>query len=137
MVWLFLLFVVLPISELVLILQVGAWLGLWRTVGLIVITAVVGASMWRSQGLSILWSIRERIGRDETPGRELVAGMLVLIGGIFFLTPGFITDTLGFFCLIPWTRSLMLKSLRRWLERKIREGKLKVFVRDGHGNGSN
>lgn len=128
MTWIFLIFVALPLSELVLLLKVGAWLGLWNTVGIILLTALVGATMWRSQGLSLLWKIRNRLSRNELPAREMIEGVLVLVGGVFFLTPGFITDTFGFVLLIPATRSVVLDRLRAWLERKAEEGRVDVYV---------
>lgn len=126
--WIFLLFVALPITELVLLLKVGAWIGIWETVGIIVVTAFVGASMWRSQGLSIIWSIRKRLSQQEVPARELLEGVMVLVGGAFFLTPGFITDTFGFLCLIPATRQVLLQWIRQWLQTKIEEGEINVYV---------
>jgi len=129
--WLFLLFVGLPVTEIVLLLKVGAWLGVWETAGLIVLTAFVGASMWRSQGMSILWAIQDRLSRDEMPAEELLEGVMILVGGVFFLTPGFITDTVGFLFLIPTSRSLILRWLRRWLQRQVEKGNVQIYVSKG------
>lgn len=131
MTWVFIVFVVLPLSELILLLKVGAWIGLWKTIGIILVTALVGATMWRSQGLSLLWAIRDRLRRNELPAREMIEGVLVLVGGAFFLTPGFITDTMGFVLLIPTTRTIVLGWLREWLERQAEEGRVDVYVSGG------
>lgn len=130
-VWLFLLFVALPITEIFLLLKVGAWLGVWKTVGLIVFTAFVGASVWRSQGSSIIWAIRDKLSRNEMPARELLEGVLILVGGVFFLTPGFITDTAGFLFLIPMTRTVILNWLKEWLKSQVEKGNIDVYVSGG------
>ncbi len=128
MAWILLVFVGLPIAELVLLLKVGAWIGLWRTVAIILMTAIVGASMWRSQGASVLGAIQNRLSENEMPARELLEGVLVLLGGAFFVTPGFITDTVGFVCLIPGTRTILLNMLARWLKRQVEQGNVQVYV---------
>lgn len=129
--WIFAIFVLLPLAELVLLLKVGAWLGLWRTVSIIVMTAIVGAWMWRQQGLSILWAIQDRLSQNEMPAGELLEGVMILVGGAFFLTPGFITDAIGFLCLIPLTRRRLRDFFETWLRRKIENGEIEVYVSGG------
>lgn len=136
MTWIFLIFVALPLAELILLLRVGAWLGLWNTVGIIVLTALVGATVWRRQGTSILWRIRDRLRRNEVPARQLFEGVLILLAGAFFLTPGFITDTLGFLFLIPPARHILLEKLYDWVKRKAERGEIEVYVSGGPWNSS-
>jgi UPF0716 protein FxsA len=131
MLWIVLIFVALPVTELILLLKVGTVIGLWKTVALIVVTAFVGASMWRSQGTAILSSIQARLADNQMPAQELLEGVLILLGGAFFLTPGFITDTFGFVCLIPTTRRIILGWLKDWLNRQIKEGNVQVYVSGG------
>jgi UPF0716 protein FxsA len=126
--WIFLIFVGLPLAELILLLRVGAWLGFWNTVGIIVLTALVGATVWRRQGTSILWTIRNRLRRNEVPARQLFEGVLILVAGAFFLTPGFITDTLGFLFLIPPARRVVLNKVYNWVKHKVEEGEMEIYV---------
>jgi UPF0716 protein FxsA len=131
MLWIFLVFVALPVAELILLLKVGAVIGLWKTVALIVMTAFVGASMWKSQGTTILTSIQARLADNQMPAQELLEGVLILLGGAFFLTPGFITDTMGFVCLIPTTRRILLDWMKDWLKRQVEKGNAQVYVSGG------
>ncbi len=134
--WLFLIFVALPLAELILLLRVGAWLGFWNTIGVIVLTALVGATVWRGQGMSVFWAIRDRLRRNEVPARKLFEGVLILLAGAFFLTPGFITDTLGFIFLIPPARRVLLNKLYDWLKKKADRGEVEIYVSGGSGDTS-
>ena len=102
--YLFLLFVIMPVLELYLLIRVGQWLGAWPTVGLVFLTAAVGISLLRHQGFSTLHIVRTRLEAGELPAREMVEGLLLVVGGAMFLAPGFITDLIGFICLLPPTR---------------------------------
>ena len=102
--YLFLLFVIMPVLELYFLIRVGQWLGAWPTVGLVFLTAAVGVSLLRQQGFSTLSTVRARLDAGELPAREMVEGLVLVVGGAMFLAPGFITDLLGFTCLLPPTR---------------------------------
>lgn len=102
--YLFLLFVIMPVLELYLLIRVGQWLGAWPTVGLVFLTAALGVSLLRQQGFSTLRTVRTRLDAGELPAREMVEGLVLVVGGAMFLAPGFITDILGFTCLLPPTR---------------------------------
>jgi UPF0716 protein FxsA len=125
MLYLILLLVLVPVLELVLLLQVhhaiasawGSGTGLLVTLGTIVLTGVVGAVLARHQGMGVLRELRRRLRDGELPGRELLDGVLILIGAALLLTPGFLTDLLGFSLLVPWTRAGYRHVLRRWLRR--------------------
>lgn len=105
--FLFVLFVVMPIAEMWLLIKVGGHIGALNTIGLVVLTAFVGITLLRQQGLSTLWRAQERMDSGELPAQEIVEGLLLAVGGALLLTPGFITDTVGFACLLP--------GLRHWL----------------------
>ncbi len=109
--YLFLLFVMMPVLELYVLIRVGQWLGAWPTVGLVFLTAAVGISLLRHQGFSTLRIVRARLEAGELPAREMVEGLVLVVGGAMFLAPGFITDILGFTCLIPPTRRRMADFL--------------------------
>ena len=98
------LFLVVPIAEIWVLIEVGSVVGAVATIGLVVLTAVVGAALMRTQGLATLFRARDRDGKGEVPALELLEGAVILIAGAFLLTPGFITDAAGFACLIPSIR---------------------------------
>lgn len=108
---LFLFFLTVPIFEIYLLLKIGGVIGVIPTVILVVGTATLGAALLRSQGLSTLRRLQETLSRNEIPAREIVEGPLLLVGGALLLTPGFITDAMGFYLLIPATRKRVVNYL--------------------------
>ena len=108
------LFIFVPIVELYLLIQVGARIGPWPTIGLIVLTGFLGAFLARQQGLSTMRKIQEEMGNGRQPTLELLEGMMILIGGVVLITPGIMTDLFGFALLLPGFR----KALARKLEAK-------------------
>ncbi len=98
------LFLVIPIIEIYLLIQVGAEIGVLPTIGLIILTAVIGASLLRSQGLQTYGRFNQALSEGRVPANEILEGVALLIGGALLLTPGFFTDAIGFFCLLPFTR---------------------------------
>lgn len=125
---LFLLFVLLPLVELALLLQIGARIGAWPTIALVVVTGMLGATLARSQGLRVVSAFQRRLALGELPGRELMDGLAVLVGGAFLLTPGVLTDLLGFSLLIPFTRDAIRRRLEARLAEGLREGTVRVEV---------
>lgn len=114
-----LLFLIVPILEVALLVQVGGFIGFWPTVGLVILTAVIGAQLLKSQGRALLMAAQGRLEQGELPLSELAQGLLVAVGGALLLTPGFATDAFGFACLIPGTRLAMGAALRKWLEPRL------------------
>ncbi|GGF77144.1 FxsA family protein [Alteromonas lipolytica] len=102
--FLLLLFIVMPIAEISLLLQVGDLIGGWNTVGLIIVTAFVGAYLVRQEGISTLQTAQAKLAQNQVPGTEMLEGMLLVIAGVLLVTPGFITDILGFTFALPWSR---------------------------------
>lgn len=100
----FFLFVAIPIIEIAIFIQVGGWLGVLPTVGLIVLTALVGTLLLRWQGMATLGRARAAIDRGAMPVAELVHGLFLLVAGLLLLTPGFATDLLGLLLFIPAIR---------------------------------
>ncbi|NVP03527.1 FxsA family protein, partial [Photobacterium damselae subsp. damselae] len=98
---LLLLFIFVPIIEIALFIQVGGFLGLWPTIALVLITAVVGASLVRSQGLATLTSVQNRLQQGELPAQQIVEGVMLAVAGVLLLTPGFMTDCMGMTILLP------------------------------------
>ncbi len=110
-------FIIIPLIELVILIKVGSYIGLWPTILIVVLTGIVGASLARYQGFIIVNKIRSDVSSGRVPARELIDGLLVLIGGIVLLTPGFLTDICGFILLIPLTRNLIKGIVRKHFER--------------------
>lgn len=112
--FLFLLIIVLPIAELMLLIEVGQEIGVLPTVLIVLATASTGIAILRRQGVSTLRRAQQRMQGGEMPGREIMEGFLISIGGALLLTPGFITDVFAICLLLPPTR----RALVGWLFRK-------------------
>ena len=108
---LFLLFIIIPIIEMVILIEVGGLIGALPTVALVVLTATLGIWLLRLQGVETWFRLQNRLSQGELPGQELLEGVLLLIGGALLVTPGFFTDTVGFCCLIPMTRQYFAKNI--------------------------
>jgi UPF0716 protein FxsA len=117
--FLVLLFIVLPIAEIYVIIQVGELIGIWPTVALLVLDAVGGSMLLKHQGRGAWRRFNEALAQRRFPGREVVDGVLIVIGGTLLVTPGFITDVFGLFFLIPPTRALARALLRRFTVGRI------------------
>jgi UPF0716 protein FxsA len=105
-----LLIITVPLIELYVLIKIGAVIGALPTLGLIMLTAIVGAALLRQQGLVTWYRFRTALDEGYLPARELVEGVALLIGGMLLLTPGFITDAVGFLLLLPTTRKAILKA---------------------------
>jgi UPF0716 protein FxsA len=126
-----LLFVGIPLLELFILIQVGQLVGLWPTIGLVVFTGFAGAALARLEGLRTLWSIRGELARGRLPGDALFDGLAILVGGALLLTPGILTDLLGFSFLFPPTRRFFLGRIRRNLEERLRSGAVQLTFLSG------
>jgi UPF0716 protein FxsA len=105
------LFFVVPLVELYLIIEVGSVIGALWTVLLVILTAAIGVSLLRIQGLNTLNRARQNMEKGTLPAMEMMEGMMLAVGGALLITPGFITDALGFLCLVPATRRAMIRYL--------------------------
>ena len=130
---LLLLFIVVPAVELALLFQVGVRIGLLPTVALIVMTGIVGASLARWQGLGVLSKMQAETAAGRLPTGSIFDGVIILIAGALLITPGILTDLVGFACLVPGTRALMKSYLRRRIEHAVREGRVHVSMHGQHG----
>lgn len=125
---LLLLFIVLPIAELMLLLKVGSLIGVLPTLAIVISTAFIGINVLKRQGFSTLNRAQRRMQSGQLPAQELVEGFMLAIGGALLLTPGFITDVLGFTLLLPWSR----QALARYL---IKTGRYQAWNSMGAGGG--
>lgn len=108
---LLIIFIIIPLIELAVILKVDSFIGLGWTLALIILTAFVGVKLLRQQGVSTLLRANQKMQQGQVPAQELAEGFLLALAGALLLTPGFVTDAVGFFLLIPTTRRLMLSRV--------------------------
>jgi UPF0716 protein FxsA len=109
--FMFALFIIVPIIEMVVLIQVGQEIGALWTIALVLITAFIGINLLRYQGLATLSRANWRIQAGEIPAQEILEGILLAVGGALLLTPGFVTDAVGFLLLLPLSRQLMASRL--------------------------
>lgn len=111
--WLFLAFLAVPLIEIALFIQVGGLIGLWPTLGIVILTAVLGTWLVRTQGAMALNNIRQTFNELSDPTEPLAHGAMILIAGVLLLTPGFFTDALGFLLLVPAVRMSVFEYVRK------------------------
>ena len=104
---LLLLFVVMPIIEMWLLIQLGAVIGPLYTISLVLLTAVIGVQLLRQQGFATLWRGRRKLEEGQLPAQEIAEGIILAVSGALLLTPGFVTDAIGFAGLFPPSRALL------------------------------
>lgn len=109
--FLFAAFIGVPIIEMLILIEVGGLIGALPTVGLVVLTATIGVWLLKLEGLATMRRLQERVARGELPETELLEGAMLLVGGALLLTPGFVTDAIGFVCLIPALRRPVARYL--------------------------
>lgn len=114
-----LLFLVVPIVELYVIIQVGQEIGALNTIGLLLVISVLGAWLAKREGMGVWRRIRAQLDAGHVPGVEIVDAFLILLAGALLLTPGFITDVLAIFLLVPPTRALVRRTMRRRFVGKV------------------
>jgi len=117
-----LLFVVLPVIEIYVLIQIGQTIGAWWTVLLLVADGVLGSWLMKHEGTRAWRALREALDHGKMPARELADGALILVGGTLLLTPGFVSDAAGLFLVLPFTRPVARGALTRFLTRKFLSG---------------
>ena len=134
---LLLLFIAVPAVELILLIEIGQRIGALATIGLIIGTGIVGASLARQQGINTFARLRNDLNDGRLPAEPIVDGVLILVAAAVLITPGVLTDLFGFLLLIPACRRLVKRSLKRRFERAMRKGTVGVTVAfDGAGETS-
>lgn len=117
---LFLLFIIVPVIEMWLLIKVGSLIGAFPTIALVLLTAVIGVALLRRQGLSTLIRGNQKLEQGQLPAEEMVEGLILAVSGALLLTPGFVTDFVGFLGLLPYTRRAIVRKL-------ISQGTLQTF----------
>lgn len=128
MAWLLLLFIVVPLVELALLIQLGQVVGLPATLALIVFTGALGAWLARRQGLAVVRQVQDEMAGGRIPAGPIVDGVIILLAAAVLMTPGVLTDACGFLCLVPAFRRWLKGVLRRRFERSVRQGRTTVSV---------
>ena len=124
----FLLFLIVPIVEILLLFEVSSHIGALWTLLLVIITAIVGVQVLKRQGLSTFMRANEKLRSGQLPAQEMVEGLFLAVGGAFLLTPGFLTDTLGFLFLLPASRKMLIRAL-------IKSGRFSIYSMGRGGAG--
>jgi UPF0716 protein FxsA len=113
------LFIAVPIVEIFVLIQIGQVIGAWWTILLLVADAVLGSYLVRLEGARAWRALTQALQEYRMPGRELADGALILVGGTLLVTPGFVTDVFGFFCVLPFTRPLARRLLAGYVNRRL------------------
>ncbi|MBD3377290.1 membrane protein FxsA [candidate division KSB1 bacterium] len=122
------LFIGLPLLELAILIKLGQWMGLMSTIMLVILTGMVGAALARFQGFLVIRRIQSELQQSRMPAEQLLDGLLILIGGVVLLTPGLLTDIFGLCLLLPFTRTLFKRGLRKWFDRMIQRGETRIYI---------
>ncbi|MGH2976630.1 MAG: FxsA family protein [Solirubrobacterales bacterium] len=112
-------FIVIPIVELYVIIQIGSLIGIWPTIALLIADALLGSLLLRHQGRGAWRRFNAALAEHRFPGKEVADGLLIAIGGTLLLTPGFVTDIFGLIFLIPPTRAIVRRLLRGYMGRRL------------------
>lgn len=123
---LFLLFLVVPLVDLALLVTIGGRIGLAPTVAIVILTAVAGSWLARREGVAAWRRVQSKLTTGGVPGPELIDGLVILLSGTLLLTPGFLTDIVGFLGLLPPTRAVARRWLRSRFERAVLTGQMRV-----------
>lgn len=121
-----LLFLLLPAVELGLLIQVDQLIGFGPTIGLIVVTGIAGSYLARREGVQTWRRLNARLSKGDLPGKELIDGVIILVAGALLVTPGVLTDGVGFLGLLPPTRAVIRRLLMRRFRSKMEEGSMQV-----------
>ncbi len=116
---LFLLFAVIPVIELAILIKIGSYFGVFNTVVIVILTAMIGAYMVRLEGISVLTRLQNNMQQGIFPADELIGGAMILVAGALLLTPGFFTDILGFLMVFPLSRNFITKYVKQYIEKKV------------------
>jgi UPF0716 protein FxsA len=121
-------FIIIPILELVLLIKLGELIGIFYTILIIFSTGVIGVWLAKNQGFIVLSKFRDSMNSGFLPGDSIVDGILILIGSAVLLTPGLITDFIGFLMLIPYTRILIREFFKKRLKFYLENGYIKIII---------
>ena len=125
---LLLLFIAIPAVELILLLKIGGFIGIFPTVGIILATGVLGAALARQQGLGVLQQLQEEMQTGHMPAGPLADGIIILVAAALLMTPGFVTDLVGFLCLVPASRAILKRVVWTRIRKAVERGNMNVYI---------
>ena len=123
------LLIITPILDLYILIKASRAMGFWTTVALIILTAIAGYYLAKSEGKLVISKINRELSQGNMPGDDLLTGLCILIGGFFLLLPGIITDIIGITMILPGTREVFKQYAKRKLEDRIRKGYTNIIIR--------
>ena len=121
-------FVVVTLAEIYVLVSVGGAIGAWSTILLVIITALIGSTLLKQQGWSIMAKAQQNIAEGRTPALEMLEGVVILVSGVLLLTPGFITDGLGLLGLMPWSRRYFINHFLEKNAERVFSQRNSVFI---------
>ena len=121
-------FVVVTLAEIYVLVSVGGAIGAWSTILLVIITALIGSTLLKQQGWSIMSKAQQSIAEGRTPALEMLEGVVILVSGVLLLTPGFITDGLGLLGLMPWSRRYFINHFLEKNAERVFSQRNSVFI---------
>lgn len=121
-------FVVVTLAEIYVLVSVGDAIGAWSTILLVIITALIGSTLLKQQGWSIMAKAQQNIAEGRTPALEMLEGVVILVSGVLLLTPGFITDGLGLLGLMPWSRRYFINHFLEKNAERVFSKRNSVFI---------
>ena len=131
--WLFALFVAVPIVEIALFIQVGGVLGLWPTLAIVILTALAGTALMRAEGRGAMASLQRSLSEGGDPSGPIAHGAMILVAGVLLLTPGYFTDALGLALLLPPVRAALIRFGAARMAAGLRSGRVVMTTSGGFG----
>jgi UPF0716 protein FxsA len=125
--YLLLMLILIPAADIGVLLLSGKTIGVFPTIACIILTGVIGAYLAKKQGMETIRKAREQLRMGQIPGEAVLDGICILIGGVLLITPGFITDILGFLLLFPVTRKPCKWGIKKYLWKRMNRGNIKII----------
>lgn len=127
--WLFVFFIVVPALEVLTFIKIGQLIGGWQTFFCVLLSGFIGIYICKLEARKVWGTARRLMAQGQIPGKEILDGICLFAGGILLITPGFLTDILGLFLILPATRILFRRWLQLYITAKIAKGQTRIFTR--------
>lgn len=128
---LIILFIAIPILEIYLLISIGSAIGVNLTLGIIILTGIIGSWLVRKQGLKTLQLINKDLAEGKLPADRIISGLLILVGGVLLITPGIFTDFVGFMLMVPGNRRILIKVIKEKFQTGIENNSSNFFFFNG------